>query len=644
MATGAAARHVARHPRASAGRRRLRRGVRAPAAAAAEGAAAAAAEAAAAWAAADPCAATAAEMKALLARAEAGDDAAVEEIASRMEPRIAFGTAGLRAEVGAGAARMNDLVVLQTTQGLCEYVLQDAADPEAAKEQGVVVGFDGRADSARFAWLAAEVLLSRGVRVYLLGSGEGEALPSTPLAAFAVAHLGAAAGVMVTASHNPKEYNGYKVWWANGCQIIPPQDAGIAAAIDANLELWPRPPEAELRASPLLSDPSAEVAEAYYAKVVADACFHRGEYAGATPVAYTPLHGVGLPWARRAFDDFALAPFVPVAAQAEPDAEFPTVTFPNPEEGRATWKLSFETADAAGATIALANDPDADRLAAAERVADPAPEGGDAHWRSFTGNEIGALLGHWVWSQWRARNQAADPSKVAMLASAVSSKFLRAMAEKEGFRFEETLTGFKWLGNRAFELEAEGYTILFAYEEAIGFMFGGVHKDKDGVAAAAAFAEMAAHVRATTGRSVSEHLAWLYDTYGCFREANGYFIAAQPAASRALFDDMRADVGYPTKVGPLEVTGVRDLGTGRDDAAPGGEATLPWTPGDMMVTFTLGDVGTLTLRASGTEPKLKYYIETQSSDASEAELLASQVEDAVWAEIVCRREGISRRP
>lgn len=241
------------------------------------------------------------------------------------------------------------------------------------------------------------------------------------------------------------------------------------------------------------------------------------------------------------------------------------------------------------------------------------PPGGTAEedWRSFSGNEIGALLAHWTWTQWRARNPAKDPSSAAMLASAVSSKMLAAMAAKEGFVFRETLTGFKWLGNVAKDLEAEGLEVIFAFEEAIGFMFGAVHKDKDGVAAAAVFAEMAARVAAQHhGRTVAQHLDWLYGEYGYHAGRAGYFVADTPAASKAVFERLRS--GYPTSVGPLAVESVRDLGAGEDSGTPDGKPTLPWTAGDMMITFRLAGGAELTLRASGTEPKLKYYLEVRA--------------------------------
>ncbi|KAA6429978.1 MAG: phosphoglucomutase 2 [Trebouxia sp. A1-2] len=367
--------------------------------------------------------------------------------------RLAFGTAGLRGIMGFGFNRMNQVVVQQTTQGFCKY-LQEQAGPKLAT-QGVAIGYDGRHHSKEFAHLAAAVFVSQNVRVHLFS----EVVP-TPFVAGAVTYKGCAGGIMITASHNPKQYNGYKVYWGNGCQIIPPHDVGIAAAIDAQTELWDLP--SDVTSSELVKDPLHMVTQRYYYALQQDLSFRpRQDNCKAAPVVYTPLHGVGLPWVQKAL----------------PDPDFPTLTFPNPEEGPGVLDLAFATARAHGAKLVLANDPDADRFAAAEQD----PQTGA--WRIFSGNEIGILLAHWLWCCWRRDHMDNDPACVVMLASAVSSKMLQAMAQEERFKFDETLTGFKWLGHRALELQQAGFTPLFAFEEAIGFMFAGAPgsiKDKDG--------------------------------------------------------------------------------------------------------------------------------------------------------------------
>jgi phosphomannomutase len=657
----------------------------------------------------DPDPQSRAEVQALLARvADDGDDAAptataaLAELRDRFSGPLEFGTAGLRAKMGAGPARMNRVTVQQATQGLANYLLDEtpgtggaavlfgASSPSPAdslRRAGVVIGHDARRGSAHFARVAAAVLASKGIRVYLFGS-----IVPTPFVAAGVAFLKAAGGVMVTASHNTKEYNGYKVYWMGGSQIVPPIDGGIAKAIrksEAEEGLWELPQELLLaddaapqeataasveagaatpdqKNQPLITDPTDAVVPLYYRQLVEGLRFRPPEAnARAQPVVYTPLHGVGLTAVERAFQAFNLPPPLVVAAQAQPDPDFPTVVFPNPEEGAGTWDLAFEAGRKNNARLVLANDPDADRLAAAER--DASFPGG---YRPFSGNEIGLLLADWVW-----RNRGNANKKQAMLASAVSSRALGSVAEREGFLFEQTLTGFKWLGTVARRMMAGGGKeggdgdggggepksspsssppsvdeVLFAFEEAIGFMFPGTGVlDKDGVAGACAFAEMAADRYAGGGggdaagadgegdaatpspkRTLAGRLEELYALYGRFCSRSGYFIADPPSKGAAVFEEWRQEKeaggggcngndnhggrSYPSSIGGLRVASVRDLGIGLDTAQPDTKPLLPWSEGDMMVTFELEDLerglrGALTLRGSGTEPKLKYYAE-----------------------------------
>eukprot|EP00798_Chlamydomonas_sp_ICE-L_P020798 gene20797-27631_t len=535
-----------------------------------------------------------------------GDDVATTELLSK---RLEFGTAGLGGRMGAGYNRMNHVVIQQTAQGLCSY-LQAQVSIDVLSQEGIVVGYDGRHGSYEFACITAAVFASQGIVVHLFST-----VVPTPYVAAAVAILGTKAGVMVTASHNPKEYNGYKVYYGNGCQIIPPQDEGIDSAILDNLELWSGTGAERAATGDPYSDiagrlPGNErLAQAFNAAdgapsdsrsiqgIVRDPSQEvttesSGENASAQPVVYTPLHGVGAIPVKEAFRRFGLpAPHI-VAEQEHPDPEFPTVVFPNPEEGAGTWALSFRDGDRFNARLLLANDPDADRLAVAE--SNTQIPGG---WQTFSGNEIGILLASWV-----------EAGKCAVLASTVSSKMLSKLAEVEGLHFEETLTGFKWLGNRSIELEKEGYQVLFAFEEAIGFMFGDMFKDKDGVAAAAVFAEMAAHLY-SSGSSVQQQLQEL----------------------------------YKKDLGGLPILSIRDMGTGLDSGEPSGKTSMPWREGDMMITFRLAHGAILTLRASGTEPKLKYYLECSGEDKAGVEMMADKLEAAVSTELLdLARFGLQR--
>ena len=503
--------------------------------------------------------------------------------------------------------------------------------PEGLEEKGVVIGYDGRHHSRSFAEITAAVFLSEGVRVRLFS-----VLVPTPFVPYAVLSLGAAAGVMVTASHNPKQDNGYKVYWADGCQIVEPRDRGIASQIAANLCPWPGvgPSLSTLRGdgprSPLLQDPSAEVQESYMRRISSELCRSKAANASAAGprIAFTPMHGVGGRWMALAFEAFGLQPFVPVPEQMEPDAEFPTVAFPNPEEGKGALMLAMKAAEAAGAPLILANDPDADRLAVAERD-------GEGGWRIFTGNEVGALLAGHAWAQFREVHPEEPAESCFMVNSTVSSKFIQAMAAQEGFQYVETLTGFKWIGSKALALHAEGKRFLLGFEEAIGFLVGTMGWDKDGIRTGAVLAEMAVQLYAS-GSTLQQKLEELYQKYGYFVSQNSYFFNHDPAVMYRIFDRLRSlgPDGYPSACGAFAIAGVRDLATGLDSTREDGRAVLPVSSSSPMTTFYFANGAVITLRGSGTEPKLKYYAEMhgpvrQPVVEELSRLVASFVEDFI---------------
>jgi phosphoglucomutase len=423
----------------------------------------------------------------------------------------------------------------------------------------------------------------------------------TPLVPFGVSMLKASAGVMITASHNPAQDNGYKVYWSNGCQIIPPHDRNIAAAIEQNLEpkcwdedLVDHAPEG------MVETPLTTVKEAYFASLK-DMNAHPGAQA-VQPLrfVYTPMHGVGLSAMIRAAEDLgAVSDMVVISAQAQPDPEFPTVRFPNPEE-RGALDLAISVATENSLTLVLASDPDADRFAAAQRL----PSG---EWRTFTGNELGILFAAQTLEAYRVKLPDVNKlSRLCMLCSTVSSQMLRSMAAVEGFRFEETLTGFKWLGSRALQLRNEhDYDAVYAFEEAIGYMFAPVVYDKDGIAAASVFISMAREW-AAQGLTPYDKLQELYKKYGYFQSANSYFISPDPALTTKVFADIRAlSSPYPQKIGDRKVTWWRDLTKGFDSATPDGKPTLPVSRSSEMITVELEGGVRFTVRGSGTEPKIK---------------------------------------
>eukprot|EP01090_Pellita_catalonica_P017368 TRINITY_DN5225_c0_g1_i1.p1 TRINITY_DN5225_c0_g1~~TRINITY_DN5225_c0_g1_i1.p1 ORF type:complete len:350 (+),score=81.15 TRINITY_DN5225_c0_g1_i1:577-1626(+) len=316
------------------------------------------------------------------------------------------------------------------------------------------------------------------------------------------------------------------------------------------------------------------------------------------------MHGVGKDWVAKAFQAFDLPPYIPVPKQIEADPDFPTVAFPNPEEGKGALKLAFEEAEKHSASVVIANDPDSDRLAVAEKL-----ESGE--WKVFTGNETGILLARWIWEKERAAHPDFPVDKIAMLNTTVSSKMLKAMADKEGFRYEETLTGFKWLGNLAEQLSEQGYRVLLAFEEAIGFMVSDICLDKDGVRTAAILAECAGNLY--RGKStLNKYLESTYDKYGYFRTRNKYFFCYELEKMDAVFTALRNDGKYQKACGKYKVKNVRDLDKMYDDNQPGNKPVLPRS--SRMITFFFENGAIATIRGSGTEPKLKYYVEHHGSD------------------------------
>ncbi len=525
-----------------------------------------------AWARDDPDPATAAELRGLGARHAAA------ELQDAFAGRLQFGTAGLRGIIGPGPNRMNRAVVRQATAGLARYLLRTAPD---AITRGVIVGRDARRMSDVFAEDVAGVLTAHGIPAFVFP----EPVP-TPVGAFAVLEQGAVAGVVVTASHNPPEYNGYKVYWGNGAQIIPPHDQGIAGEIEAAGPAREVPLLApdEGRRRGLRREIGEEVGRAYLDAILG-LRRHRGPAEGLGLVT-TALHGVGARWLRQALREAGFTMVHEVAEQREPDGGFPTVRFPNPEEPGAL-DLAFALAERTRADLVLANDPDADRLAVAAR--DPT-----GALRAFGGNEIGVLLGHYLLT----RTQP-PPARPLLVATIVSSAQLGAIARDLGARYEETLTGFKWIANRALEVEgAEGATFVFGYEEALGYAAGTAVRDKDGISAGLVFADLAAWCasRGTTAWGYLEEIQRRHGLYLAGQRSFAFPGAEGLLAIRRIMDGFRASP--PTAIGGLAVARAKDYQRG-----------VAGLPASNVLAFELLAGSRVTLRPSGTEPKIKYYFE-----------------------------------
>jgi phosphomannomutase len=551
-----------------------------------------------AWITDDPSLADRAELQDLLDAARRDDPAgraAAADLADRFAGRLQFGTAGLRGPMGAGPNRMNRAVVRAATAGLARWLREHRP---AAAQAGVVLAWDARHRSAGFAEEATAVLTGAGIPVHLLPGRS-----PTPLLAFAVRHLSAGAGVMITASHNPPADNGYKLYLGDGAQIVPPVDAQIEAAIRGlgplpGIPLGPP-------GGPLATRHGDEIAQAYLDAVLAAS-------PGVPPpggaadlrVVYTPLHGVaGLLMLRAIARAGYPAPHV-VAAQAEPDPHFPTVPFPNPEEPGAL-DLALAEARELDADLVLASDPDGDRLAVA--VPDPGAAGG---WRTLTGDQVGALLGAFVLGAIEAGAIEADtpeadtpeagapeigasagpwdPRERLAASTVVSSSLLSKIAAAAGVQYAETLTGFKWIVRAADG--RPGTRFVFGYEEALGYAVGDVVRDKDGISAALAMLGLTAQAR-SAGQSV-------LDRWDALETAHGVHLTAQltlpTRAPGEIMAGLRA--APPAALGGSPVRGVTDLAQG---------GALP--PTDALVLRL--DGARVVLRPSGTEPKLKAYLE-----------------------------------
>ena len=543
-----------------------------------------------AWADADPDPVTKAEIEALLG----SPDPTKTDLHDRFGASLEFGTAGLRGVIGAGTNRMNRAVVLRTTWGLGRFLLEK--EPDGA-QRGVVVGYDGRRLSRELAEDTAATLAAMGIRAYLTQEVE-----PTPLLAYAVTKLGCAAGVMITASHNPPEYNGYKAYWGNGAQIIPPIDVGIAAAIEG------APPAKDVPRAPLskVEIVGPELEKDYLAEVKKLGVREDGDRSLA--IVYTPLHGVGDKLARLAFEQAGFTNVASVPEQQKPDGAFPTVEFPNPEE-KGAMDLAFALGRARSAALVVANDPDADRLAIALPDADS-----KSGFVQLTGNQVGVLLGHYILtnglrSTERAHVPGADTPLV--IASIVSSPMLGIIAGQLGARYEEVLTGFKWIANRAMDLKSErGWRFVFGYEEALGYTVGELVRDKDGISAAVLFAELTAVLR-ERGTTVLAHLEDLYRRYGLFvsSQVNLTRKGVEGIAElRAIMAKLRKSP--PWTIGGEQVANVRDIQQSIVISADGSKKPLALPKSDVLV-FELASGSRVIARPSGTEPKAKFYFDVR---------------------------------
>ncbi|CAN5268972.1 phospho-sugar mutase [soil metagenome] len=517
----------------------------------------------------DPDDETRTELALLLTDAEAGSEVAIAQLHDRFDTRLEFGTAGLRGRIEAGSNRMNRVLVSQAAAGFASFLVSRGGTPS------VVIGYDGRKNSRVFATDTAELMAGAGVRAVLLPR-----LLPTPVLAFAVRELGVSAGVMVTASHNPPQDNGYKVYLGDadqGSQIVPPLDGEIAAhilaiAADKSVLRLPRSSEYETA--------DERVIDEYVRRTAAIA----GRPRAAVRYVYTAMHGVGWETAHRVFLDAGFGEPTVVTAQIEPDAAFPTVAFPNPEEPGAM-DLAFDAAISADAELVIANDPDADRLA----IGIPDVDG---EWQRLSGNQVGALLG------WRAAERlAAAGTSGTLAASIVSSPALAEVARHYGLDYVDTLTGFKWVSR------VPG--LSYGYEEALGYLVDPEKvRDKDGISAAVEFLGLVSDLKAV-GRTVTDHLTDFAERFGAFASSQVSIRMTDLADIPRLMSSLRQSP--PERIGAVAVRQVDDFVDG-----------FAGLPASDILRYQLDDGSRVIVRPSGTEPKVKVYIDASSDDGTAA--------------------------
>jgi phosphoglucomutase len=534
------------------------------------------------------------------------------ELNERFYTSLSFGTGGLRGMIGGGTNRMNPFMVRSSTQGLAAYV--NAAVPEAAS---AVIAHDCRNYSDLFALEAALVLAANGIKTYLF-----RALRPTPVLSFAVRQLKATTGIVVTASHNPPEYNGYKVYWSDGAQVVPPHDKGIIERVRKVEGVFKTVSKAEALAQGLLVEIDEEIDGPYCEMVKAQAIrpdLFRTQ-ASKVKVVYTPLHGTGVTVLPRIMKDLGINLSV-VASQAVPDGNFPTVASPNPEEHSAM-ELAIQLATAENADLLLGTDPDADRIGIG------VPWKGS--WVLLNGNQLGALLTDYIFSSLKALGRL--PSKPVFVNTIVTTELHQLIAKDYGARTERVLTGFKYIGEkiRQFEEGKEGWKYVFGGEESYGFLFGDSVRDKDAVSSAAITIEMALwHL--SQGRSVMEALNGLYAKYGFFQEiliSKTFKGQSGLAAMKAFMEGLRSEP--PKAIGPLALVKLLDYQKGTTTEAGAIRKDIDLPPSD-VVQFVLEDGSTVTVRPSGTEPKIKFYASCRAEKGLALDQARMRVEAKVKA-------------
>jgi len=532
-----------------------------------------------------------------------------DELEERFWRDLDFGTGGLRGKIGGGTNRINPASIRRATLGLANYILSHV--PES--ERGVVIAYDSRHYSNEFALEAARVMATRGIGTYLFTS-----LRPTPVLSFAVRAKGACAGIMITASHNPAAYNGYKVFWSDGAQVVPPHDGGIIEEVRKASDFVNVMDLEEALEEGLITMIGKEIDDAYTELVIGQSLKPElmKKHGAALKVVYTPLHGAGLIPVKMALGKLGISLHV-VREQAEPDGDFPTIDFPNPEVGPAL-KMGMALAEKENADLVMATDPDADRLGIA------APEEGK--WALITGNQLGAMLADYIF---RTRKEQGNlPPNPAFVNTIVTSTLQNRIAEFYGATSFRVLTGFKYIGEKIRQFEAENsYGYVFGGEESYGYLVGASVRDKDAVSAAAMTAEMALWNR-LRGKSLIEYLRELWSRFGYWREiliSRDFEGQRGQETMNTLMAAFRAEP--PSRIALLEVRVMRDFRDGTTlNISDGLREKNIALPSSDVLQFELSGGGLVTVRPSGTEPKIKFYASLCSEKVVEPEQARGELE------------------
>ena len=540
------------------------------------------------------------------------------EIKERFYMDLEFGTAGLRGIIGAGINRMNVYVVRRATQGLANYIKK-----QGTQDKGVAIAYDSRHMSPEFADESALTLAANGIKAYVF-----ESLRPTPELSFAVRQLGCTAGINVTASHNPPEYNGYKVYWADGAQITPPHDSGIMAEVKAVTD-WANVytmDKEEAISKGLYQVIGKDVDDLYMAQLLKQVKNPEiiKEYADQIKIVYSPLHGTGNIPARRILSELGFTQVHVVPEQEKPDGNFPTVSYPNPEADEA-FELGLKLAHELDADLVLATDPDADRLGC--RVKDS-----NGVYHTLTGNMSGCLLAEYTISQ--IAEKQGLPADGVLIKTIVTTNLARAIAEGYGIELVECLTGFKYIGQKILEFENTGKgTYLFGFEESYGCLIGTYARDKDAIVAVMALCEAAAYYK-SKGMNLWDAMLAMYEKYGYYKDdiksisLSG--IEGQ-AKIQSIMETLRQNP--PAAIGGYKVLSVRDYKKDTITDAATGEVKPTGLPSSNVLYYDMEDAAWICVRPSGTEPKVKFYFGIRGNSLEDADAKSAALGKEVLAMI-----------